>query len=175
MSRNSMTTSKVPLVYWDSCIFIDALQQTPEWKDVLKALAEAARAGRFQILTSTLTLCEVIHAERLDDNADEKTIAELFQNPYITVRVLDRHIASDARRIAREHGLKPPDAVHVATALRAGVSVLHTRDGLTKKRGLLKKNGQIGSPPLRIEVPSLAVQASLDLLGASETTPESGA
>jgi len=153
---------RVGLVYWDSCIFLDALQQTPEWRSVLAAILTAARAGDVRIVTSALTLAEVAHGGNAAGGpADETTIRGLFQNPYIIVRDLDRETATQARRIVREHGLKPPDAVHVATALAAGVSVLQTRDGSGRKRGLLDRTGRIGNPPLSIEVPSWSEQPRL--------------
>jgi len=43
----------------------------------------------------------------------------------------------------------PKDALHVATAIDARLELLNTFD-----RPLLSKNGQLGNPSLRIEIPS---------------------
>ncbi len=149
-------------LYWDSCVFIHALQQTPDLAPVLKVVITSAQSGDLVIVTSTFTLAEVIGRPRRSFTAaDEKLVRELFENPYIVVRDLTRPIATEARRIVVEHGLKPPDAVHVATALDAGVAVFHTTDGHGGKRGLLDANGRIGSPPLTIEPPSFPTQPRL--------------
>jgi predicted nucleic acid-binding protein len=52
--------------------------------------------------------------------------------------------------------LKPKDATHVATAIKARVDVLDTFDD-----GLLKLSGEIGDPPLIIRKPFFEVQLDL--------------
>ena len=57
------------------------------------------------------------------------------------------------------------DAIHVATALEAKADVLFTYDGLKKDApisGLLRLNGQMGNPPLRIEVPRVRLGPLFD-------------
>jgi predicted nucleic acid-binding protein len=151
---------KPRLVYWDSCVFIDSLQQTPEWLPVLSAIMRAAQSGDAVIVTSALTLAEVVTAG-VGSDQHEHIIRGLFENQYIAVRDLDRPTATRARQIVRDHRLKPQDAIHVATALGAQVSCLHTRDGSDRKRGLLDLDGKVGSPPLAITVPTWSVQPRL--------------
>jgi predicted nucleic acid-binding protein len=150
---------KPRLIYWDSCVFIHALQRTPQWEPMLAAIVRAAQSGDVHIVTSALTLVEV--ARSGDTGTDDAVIRGLFQNPYIIVRELDRGTATSARQIVRDHGLKPQDAVHVATAIAVRVSIMHTCDGSGKKRGLLDRDGQIGNPPLAIQVPSWSTQLPL--------------
>jgi len=150
------------LVYWDSCIFIEAIQQEPSSLPVLSAIVRAAQAGDVRIVTSALTLAEVVRAQRSSGTAaDEQTIRQLFDNPYIVVRAVTRAVATDARAVSRQHGVKPPDAIHVATALAAKVSELHTRDGQGRKRGLINLSGLVGTPPLTIAPPRWAQQQRL--------------
>ena len=154
--------SNPKLVYWDSCIFLDALQQTPAWSVILKQFVDAGKDGKLSIVTSSFTLVEVIRIARHDVNMDpgvaEHQIASFFDNAFISVRQLDKPLAGKARVIARDHGIKPADAVHIATAIDMKVSVMHTRDGLTKSRGLIGKSNQIGNPALLIEEPKWAQQ-----------------
>jgi PIN domain len=80
-------------------------------------------------------------------------LVKFFENEFIAVRNLDRVCAEHSRAIIRNHGLKPADAIHVATALLPKVDVLHTYD----KEHLIPLDKKIippqGGSPLRIEEP----------------------
>jgi len=139
--------------YWDACCFIDLIQQTTSRIEVLEQLRSQAQRGEIDIVTSSYTLAEVIKDDKgapVNDD-DEQRIATLFLEPYIGVRLLHRQVGNKARQIARAHSLKPGDAIHVATAILEEADVLHTYD----EKRLLKRNGVIGDPPLRIERPSV--------------------
>lgn len=84
--------------------------------------------GRF--FTSSFTLAEVIKARNrpLLTPAEEKRIDGFFKHEYIKLVILDREVAELARRLARNHGLRPPDAVHLASAVKARADELLTWD-----------------------------------------------
>lgn len=147
-------------IYWDSCVFIHAIQQTQEFQTVLEAILDEARAGSLVIVTSALTLAEVRGA---GSETDEATIDDMFRQDYIVVRVLDPPLASRARRLGRDHGIKPADAIHVATAIDLGAEVMHTMDGKTKTRGPIAKSGEFAEAGLRIREPNWPVQTKLEL------------
>ncbi len=75
--------------------------------------------------------------------------------------VVDEVIAKTAAALRRDHGIKTCDALHIATALRYGVPVLYTYDGLaedgTTIKGhpfLLSYDGVFGGEEkLKIKVP----------------------
>lgn len=135
--------------YWDSCVFIDLLQQTPSRFEACDDLRLQAEQKKLIIVTSTFALAEVCKLPgKTVSEKERQLIIDFFENPYITVRQVDRRTAIRAGEIARQYGLKPPDSVHVATAEEAKVPVIYTYDGK-----LLKKNGKIGTPPIRIEEP----------------------
>lgn len=174
--------AKPKLIYWDSCIFIDAIQGNPEWNDVLSHIISAAEAGEVMIVTSALTLAEVIRDNKTDavagDPEQETNIVELFDNTYVSVRTVDKQIGTLARQIARDYRLKPPDAVHVATALSTKVAELHTRDGENGKTGgMLSRDGRISLPgglPLKIILPTWTRQMTLPVppdLDCEDTVP----
>src|SRR4029077_3085237 len=74
-------------------------------------------------------------------------IVTYFDNDYIVLVPVDRLVGQKARELMSQghHGLKPPDAVYVATALIANADELHTFDdkllGLDKQ--LTKRDGTI--------------------------------
>lgn len=86
----------------------------------------------------------------------DQMINDLFENDYFIIRPVDIPIARISRRISREFGVKPKDAIHLATAIFWNVPVFHTYEDK-----LLNKNGKIGDPPLKIEPPSWAGQQNL--------------
>ena len=153
--------------YWDSCVFIDRLQRTPHRIGPLEQITNDAADGKVLIVTSTMAIAEVVRVDSQEnDETQDNLIRDYFDNDCIVVHQVDRRIAEDAARICRKTGVKPPDAIHVATALMADVSVLHTYDN-----NLLSKNGLVGSPPLRIETPA-ARRVQLDMFSAdSECQP----
>jgi predicted nucleic acid-binding protein len=74
--------------------------------------------------------------------------------PHLVLIDVTRLIGELAREIIWEHGVRPADAVHIASALYAQVDVLQTTDDR-----LLRRNGQIRG--LRIEKPRWTGQLQL--------------
>jgi predicted nucleic acid-binding protein len=139
-------------VYWDSVTFNYRIAERPENIDILRHITDRAERNELEIVTSAFTLCEVAKVEPATGNippeAQERLISDFFKNSYIVLVAMDRRVAEVTRRIVRSHsGMKPADATHIASAILAGASVLHTYD-----KGLLKLDGRIESG-LRIEEP----------------------
>lgn len=150
-------------VYWDSCVFLDRLKRKPERIAILEAITDAAASGDFIIVTSSVTLAEVIKVPELGTTLPEQvtTIQAFFENPWLSVRIVDEVIARSAAEIRRSSGLKTCDSIHIATAIRYGVPILQTYDGLNEdgsiKEGkfLLAFDEVFGEDPkLKIKVPS---------------------
>src|ERR1019366_590369 len=99
-----------------------------------------AEAGNIRIVTSSLTLTEVIRVKGQPpmDEADEAKITAFFKHEYILIRELDRVTAEQARRLIWEQKVTVKDAIHVATAARAGLTRMDTFDDK-----LLKRSGKI--------------------------------
>lgn len=140
-------------IYLDSCGYISVIQQTAGRYEVLRDLIQDAMDGKVVLVASALVLAEVVKIHDCGDTteADEKKIREFFENSFIKVRSVDREIATEAAVLVRKHGIKPPDAVHVATAIKFGCVCLQTYDGASKRgKKLIPLDGKIGKPPLRI-------------------------
>ena len=89
--------------------------------------------GHFRIITSYFTLAEV-HKKRghgvpaLTDEQNGK-ILTYFENEFVTFVEVDRGIGEEANRLCqryRDYKLSPPDAIHLASAIRANCDVLLT-------------------------------------------------
>ncbi len=145
--------------YWDSDVLIHALQRTPGHLAELEPLITEAENGNIQILLSTFTLMEIykdLDGVNAISKEDDELITAFFENPYFIFKDVTHPIALSTRQISREFGIKPKDAVHVATALYYNVPVLFSYDD-----GLLKKSGKIGNPPLEIIKPFWTGQPTL--------------
>lgn len=124
-------------MYWDSCNFISLVSEDEvERADICQHILEDAEAGSVEIVTSALTIAEVTKPKGspMFTAQKEEIISSFFLHEYILIHDVTRPIAESARKLSREHGLKPRDAIHLATALAAeGVEVFqswNTRDFL---------------------------------------------
>jgi predicted nucleic acid-binding protein len=123
----------LPRRYWDSCAFLAWLLPEPEREDACRSVLRAAEDGELELVTSALTLTEVIKLKGKEElKADfEKKIAEFFKNDFIILRNVDRFIATSAQRLVWENNVTPRDAMHVATALHWKNPVLDTFDDVS--------------------------------------------
>jgi predicted nucleic acid-binding protein len=152
-----MATEKLRL-YWDSCAWVSCIENTSGRGPLLRQILNLAIDGEILFVASALVIAEVvkINDPSINSAQQSKLIADFFQNPYIRVRSVDRLIAEEAREISRVHGVKPADAVHIATAIRYKCYSLQTYDGESgKRKKLISYDGQIGIPALKIEVPKM--------------------
>ncbi len=83
-------------------------------------------------------------------------VRRFFRRSYFRVRNVTRSISEGAQDLVWNHGIRPKDAIHVATALDVGVAFLETFD-----EQLLKNTGTIGNPPLCIRKPLPPAQKEL--------------
>lgn len=148
--------------YWDTDAFLGYLKVEADKIRETEAVIKEAEAGNIRLVTSALTLTEVIKLRKHSpiDRSQSQSIKDFFKHEYISVRNVDRRIAEEARELVWDYPpLKPKDCIHVATALRFSIPCLETFDG-----DLIKLDGTIGAPPLHIRRPMI-VQQALELDG----------
>lgn len=161
-----MARKPAPHIYWDSCVFIDCLQDSnlpahkADRRDVLREYIEAAKRGEIKIVTSAFSIAEVVglSTDKPVSREDATKIKDFFENPYIHLRGVDRATVEHAADIGRNTRISPSDAVHIATAIRAKCRILLTYDGVSdpaNPKKMLFHDGKINVPPLAIKFPSL--------------------
>jgi predicted nucleic acid-binding protein len=145
-------------IYWDSDAFLGWLQAEPGKAELCAGTLKRGDLGEVIIFTSALTIAEVLWMRGAPMVTQDKAdiVRKFFRRSYIRVRNVTRSVSESAQDLVWSHGVKPKDAIHVATALEARVTALETFDD-----GLLKKSGTIGNPPLLIRKPIPPPQGSL--------------
>ena len=126
------------VVYWDANVFLSYLNAIPHRLPDLDALLEQS-GQQFQIVTSTVSIVEVAFAATEQaagvlDPAIEQRIAALWA-PDSPIKLVEfsglvAEIARDLVRLAmtRGTGMKPLDAIHLATAKAVATLRFHTYD-----------------------------------------------
>ncbi len=145
-------------IYWDANVIISYIEGRPDRASVLEALLHQSSQDTIEIITSTLTIAEVAFAESerakgsLDPGIAEKI--DTFWNDPKAVRLAEVHpvIARDARDLIRSgipkgwSGLKPADAIHLATASSYNCAEFHTYEGSKLQRYSQQLQMSIGEP-----------------------------
>jgi predicted nucleic acid-binding protein len=110
--------------YLDSSVYIAAIlgeDAEPGKSDVSAQILELGRTGRFPVLASTFVFAEVIHDRTREALGPEQetVIDQYLTQDFITWVEADLPIAKKARSLSRFYNLKPVDAIHLASAIRA--------------------------------------------------------
>lgn len=137
--------------YWDSDCFLGWLLEEADKVEHCRQVLSAADDGKVLIVTSALTIAEVLALRgRIKiPHRDREKVENFFRQDYIVVRNITRRVSEAARSFVWDFGVAPKDALHVATALDAKLTLMNSFD-----KGLRKKTGKIGTPVLSIELPS---------------------
>lgn len=115
-------------IFWDTNLFIYLLEDYGEFSERVVSLRKAMLERRDQLLTSTLTLGEIL--EKPTERGDREVVRRIEEAVSATVSLLPFDIAA-ARMYGRlrvDRSLKPPDAIQLACAAAAGVDLFVTND-----------------------------------------------
>lgn len=155
--------SSIKRIYWDSCCWIALIQQEVitvagakiDRGKMCRGVVDAAEKGIYEIVTSTLSLAEVSKNPKSSTLSDDDKIAQFFENDYILLANVDVRVGTLARQLMQRGfaGLRPADAVHLATASIANCEFFHTFDDDLIK--LSKKINTQSGQPIQISQPEL--------------------
>lgn len=117
------------LVYLDASGLIYTVERIEPYRTLLEPMWQQAQDGNLTLVSSPVLLVEVLVKPLQDGNTEiEMQYRELFGSN--VVRLLDAaySVFEDAAHLRAETGLKTPDALHAATALRADSTCSVTND-----------------------------------------------
>lgn len=114
----------------DTPVFIYFIEQHPVYLGAARSLFATAAAGELDLVTSALTLLEVLVVPyRVGDNAlASRYEAVLTKGRGLRVVDIDRIQLRTAAQIRAAHGPRTPDALQLAAALTSRCSALVTND-----------------------------------------------
>lgn len=119
----------------DTVAFIYLVEQHPDYLARIRKIFQSIQAGEIRGSSSVISLTEVLtkplRTGRHDLAKDYRTI--LRNSRYFTLLPVTEEIAEEAASLRAQFGLKTPDALHAATAIKAGCDSFLTNDlGLTR-------------------------------------------
>ncbi|MDB5399025.1 MAG: hypothetical protein QOD93_454 [Acetobacteraceae bacterium] len=114
----------------DTAIFIYFIEAAPVWLPLITPLFRAADSGQRELITSSITLLEVLVVPyRANNDALAARYEALLTNSR-GVRLIDvtRDQLRRASRLRASTGMRTPDALQLSAAQEAGCSAFLTND-----------------------------------------------
>ncbi|MGC1310222.1 MAG: type II toxin-antitoxin system VapC family toxin [Phormidesmis sp.] len=117
-------------IYLDANIWIYALEAVSEYSQMLAPLFEAADTGSITLVTSELSLAEILVKPIKQANVLEQALYSeaIISNDSLTVVPVDRSVLIRAARTRASTKLKLPDAIHAASAIENACTTFLTND-----------------------------------------------
>ncbi|MGB6063957.1 MAG: PIN domain-containing protein [Desulfomonilaceae bacterium] len=152
--------------YWDSCCFLGYFKGERDKEESCRAVLKEAKKGNILIITSALTLAEVVNLKRATPIPveDAKLLQKAFKEPYLRVRNVDEYIAELARKMVWEYGFQPKDSIHIATAMKHKIPFFDTFD-----EELIRLSGTMSNPPMRIGKPNVIHHEQVEIFEVSSS------
>jgi predicted nucleic acid-binding protein len=114
----------------DTAPLIFYIEDHPAYANLLDPFFEAVKAGEIRVVTSILTLLEVlVHPlKHGDENLAHEYNDVLLSSPYIFTIPVTPATAQAAAELRAASSLKTPDAIHLATAINHHADAFLTND-----------------------------------------------
>ena len=114
----------------DTAVFIYFIEEEMPFLGPVEALFKEASAGRRQLVTSALTLLEVLVVpyRARDSSLAERYEALLTRSRGLHMLDLSPDLLRAAAQLRAVTGIKTPDALQIAAALSAGCNAFVTND-----------------------------------------------
>lgn len=122
LQGNVVGFDTVPLIYY--------IEENPNYSKVVDPFFEAIARSEFKVVTSIVTLLEVlVHPIRNDNTILAQKYRDLlFDTEGLSTMVLDQEIAEEAARLRASYNIRTPDSIQMATAISVGASFFLTND-----------------------------------------------
>ena len=116
-------------VYIDANTLIYSVERVEPYRTLLEPMWQEAQDGNLTIVSSPVLMVEAMVKPIRDGNREiELQYREMFEANAVKLLDASNAVFEYAARIRAETGLETPDALHAATALRAGCALFITND-----------------------------------------------
>ena len=110
-----------PLIYF--------IEENPAYIEIVRFFFEAMDRGDFMVVTSTVTLLEVlVHPLRSNNRELATEYRDILLNSRLMTLEVSNAIAEQAAQLRATHNIRTPDAIQISAALNAGATHFFTND-----------------------------------------------
>lgn len=110
-----------PLIYF--------IEENPVYIEPVRLFFEAMNRGDFSVVTSTVTLLEVlVHPLRTHNRELAAEYRDILLNSELLTLEVSSAIAEQAAKLRAAHNIRTPDAIQISAALKAGATHFFTND-----------------------------------------------
>lgn len=110
-----------PLIYF--------IEENPTYIETVRLFFEAMDRGNFLVVTSTVTLLEVlVHPLRSNNTELAAEYRDILLNSRLMTLEISNAIAEQAAQLRAVHNIRTPDAIQISAALEAGATHFFTND-----------------------------------------------
>ncbi|MGV8074945.1 MAG: type II toxin-antitoxin system VapC family toxin [Syntrophobacteraceae bacterium] len=110
-----------PLIYF--------IEEHPAYIETVRLFFEAMDSGSFLVVTSTVTLLEVlVHPLRSNNIKLAEEYRDILLNSRLMTLEVSNAIAEKAAQLRAAHNIRTPDAIQISAALDAGATHFFTND-----------------------------------------------
>lgn len=122
-------------IFWDTNLFIYLFEDNPAFANIVGELRQRMLARGDRLLTSTLTVGEVlVGAAKSPERGLAARYESFFRGSALTVIAFDLDAASHYAGIRQEPGITRPDAIQLACAAAARADLFITNDERLSKK-----------------------------------------
>jgi predicted nucleic acid-binding protein len=118
----------VSRVFWDTNLFIYLLEDVSPQSDRVAEVRQRMLERADELITSTLTLGEVLVKPAEQGNEPLRQRYEDVLSRTARLIAFDRETARRYAQIRRNRSIRPPDAIQLACAAQVGVDLFITND-----------------------------------------------
>lgn len=124
-------------IFWDTNLFIYLLEGTGETLQLTTHLLGRMRERRDQLLTSTLTLGEIL-VKPLEAGQEDwaNRLEKFLDSPGVEMVPFDRQAARVYGHVRRDRTIRPPDAIQLACAAAARTDLFVTNDDRLSRKNV---------------------------------------
>ncbi|MBA4368014.1 MAG: PIN domain nuclease [Desulfobacterium sp.] len=110
-----------PLIYF--------IEENPKYIETVRLFFEAMDRGSFLVVTSTVTLLEVlVHPLRCNNRELATEYRDILLNSKLMTLEVSNVIAEQAAQLRAVHNIRTPDAIQISAALDARATYFFTND-----------------------------------------------